>query len=844
MNSKLILSLPGLALAALWCAPVTGFAGTTPPAPSSILLTAGNYGVLAGTGVTSTGVTGTTITSGDVGVAPGTSVTGFPPAVVVLPNSINGNLTANGQARLDLIKALAGLSGMAFNTTLSGTDLGGLTLVPGVYKFDDAASLDGTLTLDAGGKNDAHWVFQIGTALTTTINSKIVVINTGYNNGNDNGIFFVAGAEMTFGANNQLKGNYLSGTSITFGNNNTVNGRALAKAAVTLDLTMINSEAGPAGSDYTGGVMYDPSGNVLPTLPIFSLQPVNQSLPVGNSTTLSVAANHGATYQWQRQPFGNLTYSNLTNTGAYSNVTTANLTITNATAIMDGDQFRAVATNANGDTSSTSALLTVTTPLPVFSLQPVNSSVAAGSNTTLSVLANGNATYQWQIQPFGNITYSNLTNTGAYSNVTTANLTITNATVVMSGDQFRAVATNLGGATTSTSALLTVTAFPVFSVNPTDQVVPAATSATFTVVANGNATFQWQRQPFGNISYSNLTNDSTYSNVTGTTLTVSNTTVIMTGDQFRAVATNLGGATTSTSALLTVSTVLPIFSLQPVNQSVITGNSTSFTVAANGNATFLWQREAFGSLIYTNLTNAGAFTGVTTTTLHVGNTTFNMAGDQFRAVATNLGGSTSSTSALLDVTLSFPDFTSQPLDSTVAAGKAATFTVVAADATFQWQRKLAGASSFTNITEDDTYTGVVTATLTVSHTAVGMSGDQYRAVATNLSGSLASDGATLTVKSSAPVIVTQPQSAVIEEISNVKFHVVASGPGPFTYAWERNQVKLKNGARVYNANTATLILRRVLRAEAGNYRVVVTNSFGSTTSKSASLTVKRRTLSP
>src|SRR3954465_15407877 len=92
----------------------------------SILLTAGDFALLGGTAITSTGTVGTTIRNGNVGLSPGatTGITGFPPAVIV-----NGAIIATGpvtaQARLDLITASVGLAGMPSNANMSTVDLGG-----------------------------------------------------------------------------------------------------------------------------------------------------------------------------------------------------------------------------------------------------------------------------------------------------------------------------------------------------------------------------------------------------------------------------------------------------------------------------------------------------------------------------------------------------------------------------------------------------------------------------------------------------------------------------------------------------------------------------------------------
>ncbi|AHF93716.1 hypothetical protein OPIT5_29575 [Opitutaceae bacterium TAV5] len=256
---KIIRSIlfPVAALAAAFCVPATVSA-------QSILLSAGDFALLGGTAITSTGSDGTVISNGNVGVGPGTAITGFPPAEIE-NGSIIGAGDVTGQARLDLITAATGLALMAFDTTLSNVDLGGLTLLPGVYKFDAGATLTGALTLDANGQDGAFWVFQIGTSLITSVDSSVTVINTGSGGGSDLGIFWNAGAEITFGANNVIAGNYISGTSITAGAETAGGARLLALAGVSLDTNQIDAQGGLDGGDWSGGLTYAADGiNVVP----------------------------------------------------------------------------------------------------------------------------------------------------------------------------------------------------------------------------------------------------------------------------------------------------------------------------------------------------------------------------------------------------------------------------------------------------------------------------------------------------------------------------------------------------------------------------------------------------
>jgi type VI secretion system secreted protein VgrG len=244
---------------------------------TSILLSAENFAVLGASTVTNTGPT--TIT-GDVGLYPGPSITGFaiPPAnTVVGPGTlINGPGLVTGtiyitdavaqQAQVDVTTAYLGLAAMPFTSNLTGQDLGLLTLTSGVYKFNTSAQLTGTLTLDAEGNDNAYWVFQIGSTLTTAPGSSVVLLNLGTNGGSDIGVFWQVGSSATLDTTTAFEGNILALASITMNNGATiVHGRALAQTgAVTLDDNIISIVCRNGGPGDVGGLEYDQNGNVVP----------------------------------------------------------------------------------------------------------------------------------------------------------------------------------------------------------------------------------------------------------------------------------------------------------------------------------------------------------------------------------------------------------------------------------------------------------------------------------------------------------------------------------------------------------------------------------------------------
>ncbi len=204
--------------------------------------------VLGGSTVTNAGPT---IVTGNVALSsPGVSITGFPPGTV-LDGSIHiGDALAN-QAHTDAATAYAQLAGETLTTDLSGMNLGGMILTPGVYHFATAAQLTGTLTLDAGGDPNATFHFQIGTTLTTDPGSMITLLN-----GSSTNIFWQVGTSATIGVDSVLYGNVLADQSISVDSGATIIGRAIAiNAAVTLDTATITAPVVPEPGNWFACVL-------------------------------------------------------------------------------------------------------------------------------------------------------------------------------------------------------------------------------------------------------------------------------------------------------------------------------------------------------------------------------------------------------------------------------------------------------------------------------------------------------------------------------------------------------------------------------------------------------------
>jgi hypothetical protein len=113
----------------------------------------------------------------------------------------------------------------------------------------------------------------------------------------------------------------------------------------------------------------------------------------------------------------------------------------------------------------------------------------------------------------------------------------------------------------------------------------------------------------------------------------------------------------------------------------------------------------------------------------------------------------------------------------------------------------------------------------------------YSVVITNEAGQTVSKPVKLSI-GQPPTIVQQPNSATARPGSTVRISVVTGGDNPQTFQWLKNGKNLTKNATVGGITTKILILRSVNAADAGTYRVVVTNDSGTVTSANARLRIK------
>jgi hypothetical protein len=296
-----------------------------------------------------------------------------------------------------------------------------------------------------------------------------------------------------------------------------------------------------------------------------------------------------------------------------------------------------------------------------------------GINNTVqgAVITSPNATGSW-------VQFSTTWNSGSN---TTAEIAIVNNNTVLSGNDF---ALDDISFTTQCSAsgtvAITVNNPPTVVTNPANTAACTGDSKTFTVAASGSGTltYQWQVSTNSGSTYSNISNNATYSGATTASLTLTGITAGLNNYRYRCVVTGICSPTaTSTAGILTVTTVPTVSSTTP-GQVCTSGTVSLAAAASNGSATLNWYAASSGG--------SSLGTGTSFTTPSISSTT------TYYVDATLNGCTTASRSAVVATVIPMASFTSTTPGSRCGAGTVA-LSAAASAGTINWYAASSGGSS-------------------------------------------------------------------------------------------------------------------------------------------------------
>ena len=357
---------------------------------------------------------------------------------------------------------------------------------------------------------------------------------------------------------------------------------------------------------------------------------------------------------------------------------------------------------------------------------------------------------------------------------------------------------------------------PVITAQPAGQTVTEGGTATFTVAATGAESYQWYYRTSSTGAWTKVKNNGTSATYNLTTAARHN------GYQYFCKVTNAAGSVNTKAVLLKVQSK-PTITTQPKSVTVAAGQTAKFTVAAKNAVSYQWQYKKPGGM-WTSVSKNGKAATYSLTAEERHN------GYLYRCKVTNEVGTTISSSVALTVSAGKPTITTQPTAITVAAGKAAKFTVAATGAeSYQWQYKIPGGS-WKSVSAASGKTANYSLTAQARH-----NGYLYRCKVKNAAGTTISEVVTLTVQSK-PTITTQPKAVSVTAGKTAKFTVTATGAD--SYQW---QYKKPGGSwtsvSAASGKTATYSLTAQAKHNGYQYRCKVKNAAGTTISSAVALTV-------
>jgi hypothetical protein len=577
------------------------------------------------------------------------------------------------------------------------------------------------------------------------------------------------------------------------------------------------------------------------TSPVIASQPAAATLCTGDNTTFVVGATgSGLTYQWQANTGSG--FSNVLNAAPYSGATSASLQLTGATSPMDGYAYRCIVSGACPSADTSISVILHMKPVPKITIQPTHASVCDGGTTSFTVAATGaGISYQWQVNTGSGFT--SLANSTPYSGVNSGTLTITGASMALNGYAYQCLINySCPLPLRSDSVTLTIFSAPLISMQPANDTVCEGNLATFNLSASGDSLkYQWQVDKGS--GFSNLSNNATYFGATASTLMISGTTSQMNGYLYQCIISGIcSPGVTTTAAILYIKT-LPAIVGQPLNVSLCAGSMASFVAHASGTGlNYVWQVNSGSG--YVTISNSSVYSGATTDSLTVTGITPSMDSLLYHCIVSGkcLPPAVSDSAWLL--VNPHTQIKLQPADSFICEGGKAGFTVAAigASLSYQWQANSGSGSGFANLTNTPPYSGVTTASLTVTPASGTMAGTIYRCIVSSACASPDTSAGAAIHFNAPPAITSQPADARICDGNNTVFAVVASGAG-LTYQWQVKTgsvfTNISNAGIYTGATSSSLIITGATVAMNGyQYQCLVFGSCGPTvTSLSALLNI-------
>lgn len=497
-----------------------------------------------------------------------------------------------------------------------------------------------------------------------------------------------------------------------------------------------------------------PTTKTISCAPSITTQPVSASYCGSGTASFSVVGSGYASLQWQVSANGTSGWTNLSNAGDYSGVTTSTLSVSNRTN-HDGEYYQVILTGSGSCGTTTSNVVGLTAKASPTAVFAGSSSLCGYGSRTLSVNLTGTSpwTFSYTATPStGGSTTTTVTGTTANpTNLSVSPSVTTTYTITAVSDKYCSNASPTGNT--------------VVTVNPLPTVTPTNAS-----VCNGASTFS--------LAYSTTNSPNQYSIITGTramsgfsaitnasltaspmSITIPSNASAGTYDFYMTVRNSVTGCVSAAMPFTVTVAAAIVVTANASNTNICSGSSVNLSAA--GATTYSWTSTPSG---FTSTSATPSVSPTTTTTYSVVGTS-NGCSSPAATITVNVSGASA-----LSIT---------PSSSSICSGDRVSLTASGAN-TYSWT----GPSSYTGTGNP----------IVVSPSATGT----YTVTGTSAAGCTATASQTITVTSSPTVSV----SGTTTVCSGSGTSLTASGAT--TYSWTPSTgLSATTGATVTATPSAT-----------------------------------------